>query len=152
MQRLVVAAAIVLLVAACAGGGRLSKDEYVQEAREIAQDASVAGELFTRLAAGEVTPKVCRRDTRRFRDEVEAIVDAAGALEPPEEIEPIHDRFVAAGRETVEALDALVDDVRAGRVQCGEEWNSRAYGLASTRRAEEALAELDARGYDVIGD
>jgi hypothetical protein len=52
----------------------------------------------------------------------------------------------------VAALDKLADDVEAGRVDCGEEWNSRAYGLASTRRAEEALEELAARGYVIIGD
>jgi hypothetical protein len=74
-------------------------------------------------------------------------VDEIDEVRPPEEVDEIHDRLVAAARETVDALDELADDVDAGNVDCGMDWNRRAYGLESTERAEAALAELQERGY-----
>jgi hypothetical protein len=59
----------------------------------------------------------------------------------------LQDEFVDASRETVETIEGLADDVAAGRVRCGNDYNGRAYGLPSTLRAERVIEQIEAKGY-----
>jgi hypothetical protein len=143
-------ALLVLLAGGCGGENeRLTKQEYFDRGLEIMQspEAQEASNLFLTLAVGDISSSECVAGTRRFRGEIERLVDEIDEVRPPEEVDEIHDRLVAAARETVDALDELADDVDAGNVDCGMDWNRRAYGLESTERAEAALAELQERGY-----
>ena len=143
-----------LALTGCGGGERLTKGEYLERGREIQVSTSLldAGRLFFRLSSGRVSAEECQDGTVRFRDAAASVVAEVDEIRPPQEIEQIHDRLVAAAQESIDALDGLVDDVSAGEVSCGQEWNRRAYGLASTERAQAVLKELEQQGYDFIGE
>lgn len=130
-------------------GPRLSKRGYERAVAEIVESRPVreAQRLFFKLAAGDVTPEACKVETRVFVRDVGMGIDAVAMLRPPAEVAGLQARILVAGRESERALRRLADDVAAGRVRCGPEWNRRAYGLPSTNRAVAILAEYARRGY-----
>jgi hypothetical protein len=149
---------LAALLAACGGDGEgatsrsgepTTHEDYQQAIGRIEQSTAVreAGDLFYALAAGDVSHSECREAARRFADDVHEIVEDVAALTPPADIDDLHDRLLDEARATSTALDALASDVEAGEVGCGQEWNARAYGLASTDRARVILVQYTGRGY-----
>jgi hypothetical protein len=137
-----------------AGGGdgsRLSRRGYERAVAQIVESRPVrqAERLFSRLAAGDVTAAECRAETGRFVRDVGSGIDAVANLNPPAEVAGLHARFLIAARGTERKLRRLAEDVSAGNVRCGPQWNSRAYGLPSTDRAVTILAEYARRGYRI---
>jgi hypothetical protein len=132
-------------------GQRLSKRGYERAVARIVESRGVreADLLFYRLAAGDVTPRECNAETRRFVRDVGNGIDAVAKLHPPAEVAGLQARFLVAARETEKALRRLAGDVSAGNVRCGPPWNRRAYGLPSTDRAVAILAEYARRGYRI---
>jgi hypothetical protein len=130
-------------------GQRLSKRGYERAVAQIVESRPVreADLLFYRLAAGDVTPAECRVETRRFVRDVGNGIEGVAKLRPPAEVAGLQMRFLTAARETETKLRQLEEDVSAGKVRCGPEWNSRAYGLPSTNRAVAILADYARRGY-----
>jgi hypothetical protein len=130
-------------------GPRLSKRQYERAVAEIIESQPVreADRLFFKLAAGDVTAQECTTETRQFVSDVGSGIDAVARLNPPVEVAGLQARIVVAGRESEKQLQRLAEDVAAGKVSCGPQWNSRAYGLPSTDRAVAILAEYARRGY-----
>jgi hypothetical protein len=130
-------------------GPRLSKRQYERSVAEIIESKPVreADRLFFKLAAGDVTADECTTETRRFLSDVGSGIDAVAKLNAPVGVDGLQARIVVAGRQTEKQLQRLAEDVAAGKVSCGQEWNSRAYGLRSTDRAVAILAEYARRGY-----
>jgi hypothetical protein len=135
-------------------GPRLSKRGYERAVAKIVESRPVreAERLFYRLAAGDVTAAECGAETGRFVRDVGSGVDAVAKLNPPLEVAGLQARFLIAARETEKRLRRLVDDVAAGKVRCGPEWNSQAYGLPSTDRAVAILGEYARSGYRIAID
>jgi hypothetical protein len=90
-----------------------------------------------------------RDEGRNVHGDLEKIVDQVDALRPPLEVQNIQNDFVAAGRETVDTIGGLAQEVEQGKLECGQAYNRRAYGLPSTDRAMEAIEELGRRGYHI---
>jgi hypothetical protein len=131
-------------------GPQLTHDEY-QARIESAPVVLETAALFYRLAAGDVSDVECRTGAARtFARNVHRIIDSVAALNPPDDAADLQRRLLAAAEETSSALDPLADDVEAGDVTCGQPWNERAYGLASTTRVEAVIAEYAAAG-DQLG-
>ena len=135
--------------AASGDGPRLSKRQYERAVAEIIESQPVreADRLFFKLAAGDVTADECTTETGRFVRDVGSGIDAVARLNPPLEVAGLQARIVVAGRESQRQLQQLAEDVAAGKVSCGPQWNRRAYGLPSTDRAVAILAEYARRGY-----
>jgi hypothetical protein len=91
----------------------------------------------------------CADKARTLHGDLEEIVDEVDALRPPLEVQHIQDEFVSAGRDTVHTIGDLTREVEQGRLECGEAYNQRAYGLPSTDRAVDAIEELGRRGYHI---
>jgi hypothetical protein len=143
-------------------GPPLDHDRYVAALDAIARgqasrDASI---LYFRLASGGPADSPqsrdyrsedeCRAGARAFANHIEQIVTGVAALNPPVDIADVHDRSVAAASTSASLIEKLADDVEAGRVACGQEWNRRAFGLPSTEKAEDALEEYAERGYALV--
>jgi hypothetical protein len=130
-------------------GPRLSKRQYQRAVAEIIESEPVreADRLFFKLAAGDVTADECTTETRRFLSDVGSGIDAVAKLNAPVEVAALQARIVVAGRQSEKELQRLAEDVAAGKVSCGQEWNSRAYGLRSTDHAVALLAQYARRGY-----
>ena len=155
-----VLATALLSVVGCASSGtaRLSHDEYLAALRQIEMSPAVqdADRRFFELASGmsagsgvieSLGETQCRDGAKRFSDDVRSIVDAVARLSPPADAADLQRRFVAAAGRTADELEKLAEAVADGRISCGQPWNRRAYGLASTAEAERVLAEYAERGY-----
>jgi len=144
-----------LVVAGC-GNGRLSKVEYILELRaiEASDTAREAATVFTKMAVEDPATRVpllkraeCAANARTLHRDLDEIVDRVDGLRPPAEVQRLQDRFVAAGRETVDIIGGLTAELEKGDLTCGQPFNQRAYGLPSTKRAEDVIQELGRRGY-----
>lgn len=100
--------AAILVLAACGGDGggdRLSAEEYRQQANEICAEAN------TDLRALQIPDSLDELDA--FVADAKPIVDRAledlDDLEPPQELDGDHDRWVDQNRRMAEALDDLTD-------------------------------------------
>ena len=156
-----VAAALLAVVAAllsgCGSGSGTSSDsqsrmthaEYGEAiARiELSPTAREADKLFLMLASGSVNGEDCRKGARRFANDVHSIIDSVAALDPPADVGDLQQELLTAARESSSQIDNLARDVEGGTVACGQPWNQRAYGLASTSRAQQIITELGKRGY-----
>ena len=148
---------LAVLLGGCGSSGpdRLSVDDYLSAIDRISQSppARDAEKRFLELASGKRCggiPFACRTLSRvscsagakAFAVDVHQIIDEAAKLEPPEKADDLQARFLAASRRTSTQLDRLAVDTAAGRVACGQPWNHRAYGLASTKEAQGAISEF----------
>jgi hypothetical protein len=82
-----------------------------------------------------------------LHQDLDEILDEVDALRPPADVQSIQNEFVSAGRETVDTIGGLAQEVEDGRLACGQAFNQRAYGLPSTARAQRAIEELGRHGY-----
>ena len=146
--------ALAFVAAGCGSSDeRMSRDEYLQRLRaiEAGPRAREAGALFFKLVVEPGLPRSrCQAQAHRFHDDLDAIVDEVASLRPPADVQRLQNRFVAAARESVAAVQRAAADAEAGRLRCGTAMNKRIYGLPSTHRAEEVLRELARLGY-VLG-
>jgi hypothetical protein len=143
-------------------GPPLDHDRYVAALDAIArgQASKDASSRFFRLASGGpandpqsryyLSKDECRVGARAFANDIKKIVADVAALNPPSDIADVHRRFLTHATTSASLIDKLADDVEAGRVACGQEWNHRAYGLPSTEKAQEVLEEYGERGYQLL--
>ena len=141
-----------LLLAGCGGQDRLSSGEYQDRITSISLSSGKATQLYGDLVVERLPRSECSAKARDFHHELARIVDEVDALEPPTEVERLHDDFVTAAHESVERVEELAAEVEDGELQCGEPFNAKAYGLPSTDRAERILDQLEANGYFIRGD
>ena len=145
-------------LAGCGGGddgseqpGQLSQSEYQTAIGRIVQDSVAPTGLYTDLAVHSRPQAECTRMIRTFQRQVSDLVDRAAELEPPQDIAAVHDEFVDAARESVDRVDEIRGQVEAGNASCGPELNDLLYGMPSSDRALNAIAELESQGYMVFG-
>lgn len=136
------------LVVGCGGDDRLSKTEYEAAVLAIVRDLQPeADRLFFHLVANPYRRAECAAKSARFHEVLEQIVQRVEGLSPPEDVADLQRRFLGAARESVAEVGRAANDVRRGRLSCGQPLNHRIYGLPSTDRAQEVLAEYHRQGY-----
>ena len=146
-----------VLLGGCGSSGpkRLSVDDYMSAIDRISQSSAArdAERRFLELASGKrcggipfachmLSRARCSAGAKAFAVDVHQIIDDAAKLEPPKKAEDLQAHFLAASRRSSAQLDRLAVDTAAGRVACGQPWNQRAYGLASTKDAQGAISEF----------
>jgi hypothetical protein len=127
-------------------------EEYFQAVRGIVDGpARHATAYFFPLVVEDTAPADCRDFARRFKAELDRIVDEAEEIVPPAHVADLHERFVVAAREAVAAVEAPLARVEAGELQCGRGVNDLIYGLPTTARAERLLWKIEEQGYVIFG-
>lgn len=128
----------------------LSEAEYQEAIRGILTDSQDAGSLFFDLVVRQPHDE-CAELIVSFHRELEQLIERAAELRPPRALESIHARFVEAARESVGRVAEIESEVLAGELACGPKLNDQLYAMPSTEAAEDALSDLEDRGYVVFG-
>jgi hypothetical protein len=127
-------------------------DEYFKAVRRIVDGpARQATAYYGALVVEDTAPDQCPDYARRFKAELDRIVDEADALVPPAHVADLHERFVFAAREAVAAVQEPLASVEAGELQCGRAVYDLIVGLPSTARAERLLWMIEEQGYVIFG-
>ncbi len=155
-RRLAVLSAAAVVLAGCGGGddqqqGPLSKSEYQAAIQGIVRASAAPTSLYTDLVVGSRPQEECASMMGTFHDEVSDLVERIAALDPPTDVASIQVDFVSAARQSVDQVGEIRDQVDASKVSCGRELNDRLYGMPSSDRADQAISELEKRGYVVFG-
>jgi hypothetical protein len=132
---------------------RASRDEeYFQAVRRIVDGpARRATAYYGPVVVEDTAPEDCRDYARRFKAELDRIVDEADALVPPAHVADLHERFVVAAREAVAAVEEPLGRVEDGELSCGRAVYDLIVGLPSTARAERLLWKIEEQGYIIFG-
>ena len=143
-------------IAACGSGGgdqqsQLSQDEYQAAIQKILQDSTAPTSLYTDLVVRPRRQKQCASMMRTFYDEVNGLTEQVAALDPPDDVAAIQQRFVSAASQSVDRVGEIRDQVEEGKVTCGRELNDMLYGMPSSKQAEQAISDLEKQGYVVFG-
>jgi hypothetical protein len=151
---IVLGIAVVMLAACSTGGGGMSRDEYQRALQGIVHsgDAREADRLYLDLVVHEYPRAACATRARSLHGRLEAILERVERLDPPADARDAQEEFLRAGRESVDRIGELVDEVAGGDLACGMAYDRRAYGLPSTARAVRAIQQLERRGYVVFGE
>ena len=155
MMQLVLTLTVVLLAGCSAGADeRLTKDEYQQRILDLAggEDATEAIQLFTDSVAQDYGRAECAARLQQLHGRLESILEEVAEIHPPEDAEEAQREFLAAGRDSVDQVDEIADEVSSGQLRCGQALTKQLYGMSSTNRAREALARLENSGYFIFGD
>jgi hypothetical protein len=133
---------------------RLTHSQYQDEIQTIlrSEDSRLASSLFFDTVANGYDTEECSAKVRRFHDRLGSIIRQVEDLEPPSDAHDAQRDFLAEAKESVRLVGVAADDVGKSRLTCGQPLNKRIYGMPSTRRAEDALATLEERGYVIFGD
>ena len=144
----VLAMLLVSLAACSTEDERLTKRGYDDRVAELARGPGrEADRLYFAVVAGGLSAEACATQTRELHATLEEIVTEVDRLRPPDEIEELHDEFVAAARESVAEVGEAADEVADGELRCGQPLNDRIYDLPSTEGAVRVIQRLHERGY-----
>lgn len=132
----------------------MSHEEYQQALQAIisSEDVREATRLYDDVVAHDYPRSACETRARALHERLERIISRVERLDPPADAATAQKDFLTAGRQSVDRIGDLADEVARGEVSCGRPYNERAYGLASTDRARRAVDELVRHGYLVFGE
>ena len=136
--------ALTLAVAGCGGGGRLTKAAYEQKLRDAGKELAVARQKLLQA-----------RPKDEFKDDVTAVqhaldhaADQLGGISPPADVEAPNDRLVHGLRGLSDDFGQLKAAADQGVDAARRKGQQIATG-ASSREAQQAIREIQRRGYDV---
>jgi hypothetical protein len=132
--------------------GRLTSRGYQRAIARIVSDTVEPTRLYDDLVVHGRPVAECSRLMWDFTGSVGRLLERVEALDPPPAAAPVQRDFLDAAWTSWHRLERIGADVAAGRVRCGRELNDLIYGMASTERAERAIARLERLGYVVFGD
>jgi hypothetical protein len=110
VKRLAIAAVLVLAVAAagCGGGGggkTLSKEEYSSQLSEICTELNAKNkEIGDPQSVADVVEK-----GPKLNDAFQNAIDEVENLNPPDELQDAHKRFLVLGKQIHSKIDDLID-------------------------------------------
>lgn len=143
MKRLAIVLALAgAVLAGCGGSGRLSKSAYQQR---LQADAKPVGQLVTALTKNPpktATELVTRLDTAEAA--VKKAADDLAAAKPPADVDTDNAALVAGLRK----VQTGFEQVKANPTQAAKVLG-RIETSPAIKRAEKAIADLKAKGYDV---
>lgn len=128
----------------------LSEAEYQESIRGILTDSANASSIYFDLVVRQPQNE-CAELMVSFHREVEQLIERAGALQAPRAVASIHARFVDAAGESTDRVGEVESEIVAGELACGQELNDQLYGMPATEEAEDAISDLEDRGYVVFG-
>ena len=134
MRRLLIVA-LVGIAAGCGGGsGQLSADEYRQQADAICKEAD---EKLDKLGEPESLEEF-RELMKDAQPTIEQTVDDLGELDPPDDLQDAHDRWIEKNEELVETTEQLQDvEDEQELTRIGEEFGEK--GDEADRIAQQEL-------------
>jgi hypothetical protein len=156
MRALVPVTVVALLAGACGGGSRLTKAQYEQTVNLI------GNQLTTTLTTTFSSPKL--RNPSSLKDAADVIRtgqrnirDAADRLDkvnPPKEIEDVHDRLAKGFRSFATAFGAFVEATEKGNLEAIQRFNQEVNDqtLPAMIAIQKAIDDLNSRGFDISND
>jgi hypothetical protein len=140
----VTGAVVAIALTGCGGGGTLSKSQYQERLQQSGH------ELTTALAA--LSRSNSKDEFVTGVDNVEkALKDAADDLDgitPPEDVRSANDRLVEGFRKLADDFDQVKAAADKGPDAARQKGRQVTTGAAS-READQAIKEIQRRGYDV---
>lgn len=122
----------------------------IQSIREILTDSARASSLYFDLVVRQPQDR-CAELIAAFDREVGQLIERAAAMPAPRAVAPLHARLVDAARGSIDRVGELESEVVGGELACGQDLNDQLYGMPSTEEAEDAISDLEDRGYVVFG-
>lgn len=155
-KALVAVAAAALMLSACGGGSRLTKAEYERRVNQIGRQLSTtlqktfADPQFQNPASLEEAAEVLRKG----REDMEDAADRLDDVNPPEEIERIHDDFVEGIRDFANDFGRFADATEKGDLAALQRFGQQISdeSLPSMIAINGATEALKAKGYDISND
>jgi hypothetical protein len=153
---LVVVAAIALLAPSCGGDSRLSKADYERRVNQIGQQLSdtlektFSSPQFQSPSSLEEAADVLRLG----QNEMASAADRLDEVNPPEEIESIHDRFVKGIRDFATDFGSFAEATEKGDLAALQRFSQQISdeSLPSMIAVNQATAALKAKGYDISNE
>jgi hypothetical protein len=148
---------LVWLVAAVLASGcndddeSLSREDYQAAITHLVRDSIEPIDLYTDLVVQPRSPEECASMLASFEEQVGDLVERVAELRPPLPVRVIHNDFVAAARRSRGRIHGVRAQVVAGQVSCGDALNRVLYAMPAFRKAKQAIARLERRGYVVLG-
>ncbi|MGH2556511.1 MAG: hypothetical protein ACRDHO_12440 [Actinomycetota bacterium] len=154
MKRIVVVVALVALVAqSCGGDSPLSKAEYERRVNQIGQQLSdtLEGTFSSPQFQNPTSLKDAADVLRQGQNEMAGAADRLDEVNPPEEIESIHDRFVKGIRDFARDFGTFAEATEKGDLAALQRFSRQISdeSLPSMIAVNEATGALKAKGYDI---
>jgi hypothetical protein len=128
----------------------LTKAEYQDAITRIVVRAGQAEQLFADVVTSDRPD--CAAKVGELHAALERLVDDAADLTPPDDVAAAHREFAAEARVSADAVGDAAVAAEAGDLTCGDPMNRAIYGLPSTDRAEQALLQIQEKGYRIFGE
>ncbi len=153
MRVLVVVTSAGLLAGACGGKSRLTKAQYEQKVNQIGRQLSTT--LDTTFSAPKLqnagslkeAADVLKAGQRRLQE----AADRLDRLNPPEQIETIHDQLVKGFRDFATAFGHFAQATEEGDLPAVQRFNQQVseQTLPAMIEIQKAIDQLKAKGFDV---
>jgi hypothetical protein len=138
-----------LLLAGCGGEDRLSKEEYTKELRGAGQQLQGS---FTQLGTqlgGQAKPAEVAQGFTKATGALRSGADRLDRVEPPEAVEPEHDRLVAGLREFANDFSQGGEAAKRNDTRALSQFGARLATLPSAKKLQEAGEALRKKGYNL---
>jgi hypothetical protein len=153
---LVLAAAVTVMASACGGGSRLTKAEYEGRVNEIGRQLSSTLEktFSSPQFQNPSSLKEAADVLRQGQEDMEGAADRLDEVNPPEEIEGIHDQFVKGIRDFAGDFGRFAEATEKGDLAALQRFSQQITdeSLPSMIAITRATEGLNAKGYNITND
>jgi hypothetical protein len=144
MRRAALLILVVLAVAGCGGGGQLSKSEYEQHLQQGGRDVSAARAVLTRTTSRGAFLEGIDGLQKALND----VAADLGGIKPPADVQSANGRLADAFGKLADDLEEVKAAADKGPAAARQKFRRVTTGTAS-REANQAITEIQRRGYDV---
>lgn len=152
----VVAAVVALLASSCGGGSRLTKAEYERKVNQIGQQLTDTLEktFSSPQFQSPSSLKEAADVLRQGQEDMEAAADRLDEVNPPEEIQSIHDQFVKGIRDFARDFGRFAEATEKGDLAALQRFSQQISdeSLPSMVTVNRATEALKAKGYDISSE
>jgi hypothetical protein len=147
---------IALLASGCGGGSRLTKTQYERTVNQIGNQLTAtltdtfSSPKLTDPSSLQEAADVIRTGQRNIRD----AADRLDEVNPPKEIEEIHDQLAQGFRDFATAFGAFAQATEKGDLEAIQRFNQQVNDqtLPAMIAIQKAIDELNAKGFDISND
>jgi hypothetical protein len=140
----IVGASIALAAAACGGSGPLSKSQYEQRLQKSGRELTAALAQLSRSNSQEEFKTGVDGVEKALND----VADDLDGVTPPEDVQSANDRLVEGFRKLADDFEQVKAAAEKGPDAARQKGRQVTTGAAS-READQAIKEIQRRGYDV---